>query len=993
MSRILGPNGLPIDPLKQAGYDSLPIPHPLTFASLLNVGWKSYYQSRYDEARRKDPHFAQMMRNDGFLTGLMWERTLAVTSLPWHLEVDDENDPRQTSVRDHLTKLIKMTPDFRGLMKSLQYERTWYGRAGVQHSNKWVDMPFTPPQAAQAPSDAYPPATRTPRDPDGGLPVQQPGQVQPPPPLPPVPLKSLYFSRWAPISGDKIGHMWDGTPFVYVNASQRDQFKDAEFIYSDVGGLGLALRGSWRERVLCHHFCREDTDFFDGTEAAEAIFGVGVRSKVALWQWVRMEWIAKISDFMDRCVPKKIWYSELGNNASYEAVLRAAKNDSIKDDVIIPRSANNKSAGVEYLEASMGNIASLQELVKHVEDQYIRPLVIGQTQSQKGEGSNALGGSGAADAQSDTKGNNTEDDANALAECLTGSNDVHGMVHYLQRHTFPDTLPGRPGGFPVRFVLGYMDPKGKDRLETIQMASEMVPVKAADVYKAAGLTKPTATDELAQKAAPAMDGPPKDKEGGDRGPGGKEKEKKPDGLPENEPVQFAAKPGEGQSGLFDPAAHPHKPPGSPEGGQFTKTGREHLHAALDAHQKSKAAHQAAREKVRAARKNAHTEEGMHAKMRLANAFRHAPAMRELVDDIESDKDEWPEAYEAFSALEEAVGEFSRDEDSPGDMRNDLPAVIEAAEALRDALDAPPQNKESAEKILVYAKAVKVELRAHAKHRRTMRAIRENDTDRFSLDASGHDHKGTGDGGGQFTEPGGGGGGGGTATKKDAKKYGKSKAKAVWSNAKAKDAIRDVMGVFDPEAVASVVGAPDDAEVFIAYSDSAKYRDEIKVRVSHPAYDATYFVRVSVKGEKSIYMDAFFAKEGAKGSGIGTEVFSRQVENAKEADVAYIECHAAKANPNDLKNPHNGFYTWARFGFDQDLDELEDDRLQAKIEKAYPAARTVGDLMAAGPAWRDWWKKNGDDLFHAKFQLKEPPPSRSLQVLEAYQEERAARGSK
>ncbi len=574
MSRILGPNGLPLsvppapDALRKEGFGDSALPHPLTFAALFNTSWKTYYQSRYDEARRKDPYFAETMRNDSFLTGLLWERTLAVTSLPWHLEVDDENDPRQCAVRDHLTKQVKKCPRFRGLMKSLQYEGVYYGRTAVETNYSWCDMPFTLPVLPAAgvgtppggqPTPGQPPAER---DPDGGLPIEKPGQPQASPTTPavqPIPMRSLYVKEWFPISGDKIGHLWNGTPTILVNASQTDKIADAEFIYNDLN-KALVVSGSWADHLLFHYTWREDSDFFDGYEKAEAVFGVGIRSKVALWQWIRMEWIAKISDFMDRSVPRKLWYYELGNEASKAAVELAAKTDSNKTDIILPRSNLNKNQGVEYLEASLANVTVLKELVQHIEQEYIIPLVSGQKMSRDHTGSGGLGGSGAADLAGDTKGNITEDDANGLAETLTGSQDVHGLVYFLQRHTFPDTLPGRPGGFPIRFMLGYMDPKGKERLETIQIASEMVPVKAADVYKAAGLTKPTATDELAEKPEAK---PNPFEEGGKDSPKGDDFEPKPDA--------FSA----------DARGNEHAPAGSDKGGQFVSKSGAAIHRGVE----------------------------------------------------------------------------------------------------------------------------------------------------------------------------------------------------------------------------------------------------------------------------------------------------------------------------------------------------------------------------------------------------------------------------
>jgi hypothetical protein len=131
------------------------------------------------------------------------------------------------------------------------------------------------------------------------------------------------------------------------------------------------------------------------------------------------------------------------------------------------------------------------------------------------------------------------------------------------------------------------------------------------------------------------------------------------------------------------------------------------------------------------------------------------------------------------------------------------------------------------------------------------------------------------------------------------------------------------------------------------------------------------------------------KEKSQGKGIGSDVFGRQVEQAQEQGVAYIACHAAKENPKDPDKPHNGYYTWPRMGYDQTIEAVEEDDevLAVSIRKNFPDAKSILDIMITKQG-RDWWKENGDDLHQMKFDLS--PGSRSLKILEAYQNERSAK---
>ncbi len=188
-----------------------------------------------------------------------------------------------------------------------------------------------------------------------------------------------------------------------------------------------------------------------------------------------------------------------------------------------------------------------------------------------------------------------------------------------------------------------------------------------------------------------------------------------------------------------------------------------------------------------------------------------------------------------------------------------------------------------------------------------------------------------------------------------------------------------------QQVADLVGAPDDAVVSIT---PGKARDSFTIRVKHLQYAAKRTIYKD-EGKVVIHNDEFFMKEGQTGTGLGTEVLAKQIDNARSLGVAYLECHAG--GPPMM----NGYYTWPRFGYDQDLKGVFtgfafDSDLKEKyeeIQRRFVGAETVGDIMLTEEG-REWWKKNGVRMHNAKFDLGEN--SRSLKIFSAYLDERKGR---
>lgn len=203
--------------------------------------------------------------------------------------------------------------------------------------------------------------------------------------------------------------------------------------------------------------------------------------------------------------------------------------------------------------------------------------------------------------------------------------------------------------------------------------------------------------------------------------------------------------------------------------------------------------------------------------------------------------------------------------------------------------------------------------------------------------------------------------------------------------KYKETWKKVMGSNDPKKLASLVGAIEGSDVKLSAVDE----NTIETKISHPDFEAKREISKYPDGTKVIRNSEFFMKPDKQGKGLGLKIFTDQIENARKEGVSYIACHAAKDNPKDPDNPHIGYYTWPRMGYDMDLSDLEPEE-EKTIKKKYPKAKSILDVMKTSEG-RDWWKKNGFDLPKMKFDLTSG--SRSLQILEDYQQEKKSMGKK
>jgi hypothetical protein len=452
-----------LDGTPRPNYDRFALPHVLTFSSILSTAWKTYWHDRWDEALRHGRENALSMTRDAFLMGLMQERVKAVTSLKWEIQVDDENDPLQMMVKDHLTKAVRATPYFMKFRSHLAW-CSWYGRTAAQVKWKWKQI-------------------------DGR--------------------KTLTVADHIPINGDKIGYTFDHCPYVLIYPPEEQEYHDAELVFTTVT-KALVLRGTWRERFVLARHEIVDHDYFS-PEQAGAIGGVGVRDVVFALDWIRKEISEWDYTYLERVgLGLTVWKYQGGNDQSYNEVKLQAEQQSRRANILVPTYSGKMGdtiGGVERLETPIAGVEAIQALIMHVEEIQER-FVVGQS----GSASSDSGGLGthSPEFMQDTKYQLTKFDAENLGEAMTGSDDEPGLISMIKDYTFPD-LKEMGEDFPVRLVINVPDPENETKLTSVTAAAALgVDFIKREVRQLTGLSDPQEGDDtiggekaLAQEAQAA----------------------------------------------------------------------------------------------------------------------------------------------------------------------------------------------------------------------------------------------------------------------------------------------------------------------------------------------------------------------------------------------------------------------------------------------------------------------------------------------------------
>ena len=461
---LLGPNGRPYEREEAKNWqdrrrnqenflhDGMPLPHVISFGSLLSGANHTYWHARFDEAMKHDRRDALVMENDCYLMGLIQERKLSVASLPWHIDVPNEKEPKQQEVQKALTEQIEQIPGLQRIFMSL-LEALWFGRYGVQV--KWD------------------------KEKNHGR-------------------EMLLVKKWKPINGDKIGHQHDDTPYILGHAAYLRKIPGAELIQTQGGSLAMRLNRGWRDRFVIHKHEVYDGDFLNA-EKGEAVHGLGIRSRVFWMNWLKLEYMGAIVDFMERVgLGVTLWYYDASNPKSKIEAAKAAKAQSDRTNLLVPYwPSDRESKSIERIETPATGAELLLKLQEQI-DKYLERYIVGQEMSSSAN-STGLGNESAAEFQQATKAQITKYDANNLAETLTGSEEEPGFVWMMQRFSFPETLPSleNPEGFRARLVFNIEGTQPEKELEAAHKLWSMnLSLKSDEIRSRAGYSKPEEGDEI-----------------------------------------------------------------------------------------------------------------------------------------------------------------------------------------------------------------------------------------------------------------------------------------------------------------------------------------------------------------------------------------------------------------------------------------------------------------------------------------------------------------
>ena len=158
-------------------------------------------------------------------------------------------------------------------------------------------------------------------------------------------------------------------------------------------------------------------------------------------------------------------------------------------------------------------------------------------------------------------------------------------------------------------------------------------------------------------------------------------------------------------------------------------------------------------------------------------------------------------------------------------------------------------------------------------------------------------------------------------------------------------------------LANLVGAIDDAVILV------EGRGEmIFVQIKHPKLKIhDVFIARNDKNQVFLRIDEIEFHAFHRGQKEGVKMLLRQISQTRKLNVAYIETEA-DGNPTTFRR-RNGYYVWARFGFDALLSPQKKALLpdNLKLINEFGTRReveTLNDLMLIGG--QHWWRENGEE---------------------------------
>ena len=334
------------------------------FAALPNPVNGVFYDP--DVAFRSNPENALRMLFDPDIFSALQERQLATALLPWSIVPQDEDDPRQQYAAKCLTEILEQTPDLVELFRSL-LDAIWFGRAAAYMDYSWD---YTTGR------------------------------------------RRMVISRWTPVHSNSLLFDKDGLAGYKVGVGND---KSKEFI--TVEGRGERITEQERGNWLVHSYQKVAGEWRNNFSAA-AIFGYGLISRLyPSWLWKQTlyqslaSWNEKFANGFT------IYYFEMGNDASYEAMKAAAENQMESCAKLIPRQAGEDAPeGIEVIDPPAGAETALK-LIDNLKEGH-RLTIYGQELTAGSSNGSTLGGT-LGESHERTASRYTKYDSLALQESIS----------------------------------------------------------------------------------------------------------------------------------------------------------------------------------------------------------------------------------------------------------------------------------------------------------------------------------------------------------------------------------------------------------------------------------------------------------------------------------------------------------------------------------------------------------------------------------------------
>lgn len=440
------------------------LPHVVTFQGILASVSRVYRPS--DEALKDSFDNARFMINDPVLMECVDQRRRSVALLNWHLEPEDERDPKQKQLADEITQIIKRIPHFKKYRETLHWA-IWYGRYANQHRYRWKNVR---------------------------------GQMR------------LCIDQWLPINGDKLVFRYDdgqmeydpnqigirvGAGFTTSHTVQKTwSVERLNKVQPTDYGLAYFLEEWERPQICVQKYLIEDGEYEDPMNAGR-VHGVGIRSRL-YWAWYqKQETLAWLQEYLERsALGMEIWYYPWGNaNAKQEAMTAAQERiGQGRNIVLVPRPMGEPEMyGVERIEPGMAGAEVLLKMVNEYWGHLMKRVILGQTMTT--ESANSGLGSNLGDIHLDTYMQIVRSDAIDQEETLTSD-----LVEPLKIFNRPDMA-----SVPLYFRIDTEAPDVERKLAAYKDAYDMnLELVEQSVRDLIGAPKPEPGDKVLSKAQDAQ---------------------------------------------------------------------------------------------------------------------------------------------------------------------------------------------------------------------------------------------------------------------------------------------------------------------------------------------------------------------------------------------------------------------------------------------------------------------------------------------------------